>query len=292
MGEFEHLHQKAKDHLEDLHEDRIDYILSDWWIGYDEATEILTELDGLIRHPRNLRMPCRVIVGDSQNGKTTLLRRCIKLHGTELTEDNEPIVPALLFETPSAPDEGRLYSSILSSMFVAHRQDAAPELLLAKVIDRLTMLNVRLLMADEFHNMLQGTPRNQRQFLASLKSLLNVLKMPFIAAGTVDVVNALATDPQFVSRFEQLVLPQWGTNLTTRKMLKSLESLLPFPKPSDISDQEKAVLIIGASGGTLGGIVDIVKKAAVMATKNGTDSISIEVLRSVIATRAKRKTKG
>lgn len=292
MDDFKHLHQKAKDRLDDLPEDRIDYIRSDWWIGYDEATAILKEFNDLIQYPRNLRMPCRVLVGDSQNGKTTILRRCIKLHQVEVTDEEEVILPALFFETPSEPDEGRLYSNILSALGVAHRQDAAAEKLLAKVIDRMTLLNVRLLMADEFHNMLHGTPRNQRQFLASLKSLLNMLKMPFVAAGTVEVVNALSTDTQFVSRFEQLALPQWGTNQTTLKMLQSLESLLPFPKPSELAGREKAVLIIGASGNTLGGIVDIVKKAARAATEKGAESIGLETLQSAIAERNKRKIRG
>ena len=289
MNEFPHLNEKVALRVHDLPEERITFILSDQWVGYDEAKAILKEFEGLITHPRNMRMPCRVLVGDSQNGKTTLLRRCIKLHQPVHTEDEQIIFPALYFETPSEPDEGRLYSSILTALLVAHRQDAAPEKLLAKVVDRLTMLNVRLLMADEFHNMLQGTPRNQRQFLASLKSLLNMLQMPFVAAGTGEVTTALATDTQFVSRFEKLELPRWGDNKSTRRMIKSLESVLPFPKPSGLSTESMATLIVGASGGALGGIVDIIKKAGVAAINDQAESITLDTLRTVIAERARRK---
>jgi hypothetical protein len=292
MSDFPHLHEIAASKLNELPEDQIDYIKSDWWIGYDESNAILKEFDELIRYPRNNRMPCKVLVGDSQNGKTTLLRRCIKLHPVVQTDDEQIIFPAMLFETPSEPDEGRLYSSILSSLFVAHRQDAAPEKLLAKVVDRLTLLNVRLLMADEFHNMLQGTPRNQRQFLASLKSLLNILNMPLVVAGTNDVTNALSTDTQFVTRFEKLEMPRWGVNKTTIRMIKSMESLMPLAQPSQLYEREKAVLIIGASGNTLGGITDIVKKAGIAAIRKGDELIDLSTLKAVIAERNKRKING
>lgn len=185
MNEFPHLNEKVALRVLDLPEERIAFIQSDLWVGYDEAKAILQEFDDLIRYPRNLRMPCRVLVGELENGKTTLLRRCIKLHQPEYTADEQIILPVLYFETPSEPDEGRLYSSILTALAVAHRQDAAPEKLMAKVVDPLTMLNVRLLMADEFHNMLQGTPRSQRQFLVSLKSLLRTCsRCPSLRPGS------------------------------------------------------------------------------------------------------------
>lgn len=288
MNEFPHLNEQVALRVRDLPEERIDFIQSDQWVGYEEAKKILQEFDDLVRHPRNMRMPCRVLVGNSQNGKTTLLRRCCKLHPVEYTEDEQIVLPVLLFETPPEPDEGRLYSSILTALAVAHRQDAAPERLLAKVVDRLTLLNVRLLMADEFHNILQGTPRNQRQCLASLKSLLNTLKMPFVAAGISDVMTALATDTQFVSRFEKLELPKWGSNKPTRRMIMSLETVLPLAKPSGLAEEKMAIRIIGASGDTLGGIVDIVKKAAVAAIQNNKECIDMATLEAVIAERAKR----
>lgn len=49
-----------------------------------------------------------------------------------------------------------------------------------------------------------------------------MLKMPFVAAGISDVMTALATDTQFVTRFEKLELPKWGFNQSTLRMLKSL----------------------------------------------------------------------
>ncbi len=291
MDKYSHLHEHAIDKLHDMPEERIEYIQTDWWIGYDEAKGILKELDDLINHPRNLRMPCRALIGDSQNGKSTLLRRCFVHNEVKYTEDEQIIFPAIIFETPSEASEGRLYSNMLNALGVAHREDAAPVRLLAKVIDRMTTLNVRLLMADEFHNMLQDTPRNQRQFLASLKSLLNMLKLPFVAAGTQDVARALATDTQFVSRFEQLTLPRWGANETTLRMIGTMERLLPLPEPSGLTTQEKAVHIIGASGGTLGGVVDVVKKAGIAAILKGRNSIDLPILDEVIKKRNERKIK-
>ncbi|HQQ63867.1 MAG TPA: TniB family NTP-binding protein [Pseudomonadales bacterium] len=288
METTKHLHENALRRLNDSPGERIDFILSDWWIGYDEANIILTEMDRLITHPRNLRMPCLAMISEANNGKTTTLRRCLKLHGTEYTDDDQIVLPVLFFEAPPEPDEGRLYSSILSALAVAHRQDAAPEKLLAKVIERLTMLNVKLLMGDEFHNILQGTPRNHRQFLTALKSLLNQLKLPFVAAGTPEVITALSVDAQFVTRFEYLELPRWDINQTTLRMIKSIERQLPLSQPSGLAEKDKAIPIISSSGNTLGGIVNIVKRSAVAAIQNGQNFIDQATLETTINTLNKR----
>ncbi|MGA9393740.1 MAG: TniB family NTP-binding protein [Azonexus sp.] len=281
---FEHLLGAAKDAVLWTPEDRIEFINEDRWIGYSAATTILTEFSDLIDHPRNLRMPCRAIIGDPDNGKTMLLGQCIKRHPWRERDGEESHVAVLAFETPSAPDEGRLYSQILKALRVAHREDASPERLLAKVIERFSELGIRLLMADEFHNMLNGSAANQRQFLASLKSLINTLRVSFVAAGTQDVVRALATDSQFITRFEKLALPKWGINEETRSLLSSIETILPLAEPSALAnDKSIAVGIILGGQGTIGGMTRVVKRSAVAAIKAGKEKITKDIVDKVVS---------
>lgn len=287
---FDHLLGAAKDAVLCTPEDRIDFINEDRWIGYSASTNILTELTDLIDHPRNLRMPCRAIVGDPDNGKTMLLRRCITRHPSRERKNEVSYVAALLFETPSAPDEGRLYSQILKALLVAHREDAPPEKLLAKVIERVSELGIRLLMADEFHNMLHGSAAHQRQFLASLKSLINVLRVSFVAAGTQDVISALATDPQFITRFEKLTLPKWGTNEETRSLLTSLEQTLPLAEPSGLANnRDLALAVIHGGRGTIGGITGVAKKSAIAAIKAGKEKITKDIVDKTVDELRKRE---
>lgn len=281
---LDHLRGVAREAVLWTPEDRIDFINAERWIGYGAAKQVLTEVQDLIDFPRNLRMPCRAVVGDPNNGKTMLLKECTKRYPCkEETVDGECHLPILVFETPSQPKESRLYSSILTALRVAHREDASPEKLLPKVLEKMCDLGIRVLMADEFHNMLHGAAKDQRQFLASLKSLLNALRVAFVAAGTHDIITALATDGQFVTRFEKIVLPKWSINTESRRLLASLETTLPLAEPSGLANSvELAQSIVLGGRGTIGGITTLVKKAAIAAIRGGIEKIERDQIEAAI----------
>lgn len=281
---LDHLKGAARDAVLLTPADRIEFIKTERWIGYSAATSILSELTDLVDHPRNLRMPCLAIIGDPDNGKTMLLRRCIVRHPSRERGDEESHVAVLLFEMPPEPDEGRLYSQILRALLVAHRPDAPPEKLLAKVIERISELGIRLLMADEFHNMLNGSAAHQRQFLTSLKSLINMLQVAFAAAGTDDIVRALATDKQFITRFEKRKLPRWGVNEETRNFLASIESTLPLAEPSNLGNIPSLTrAIVEGGANTVGGIAKVTKKSAIATIKAGKEKITKEIVDQVVS---------
>jgi hypothetical protein len=286
---FDHLKPAAADAVLLTPEERIDFINQDRWIGYSAAKAVLDEVADLIRHPRNLRMPCRTIIGDPDNGKSMLLKECVERYPRVDGTSDDSHLPVLVFETPSQPDEGRLYSQMLKALRVAHREDAAPERLLPKVIEQCFDLNIRVLMADEFHNMLCGTPAHQRQFLASLKSLVNTLRVSFVAAGIVDVGRALAADGQFVTRFEQLSLPRWGFNEESLRLLASLEMMVPLAEPSGFAKRELAPTILSAGGGTIGGICRVVKKSAIAAIREKEEKVTLDLVKAVVEQMRSRK---
>jgi hypothetical protein len=287
---LDHLKGAAKDAVLLTPADRIEFIQTDRWIGYSAATNALTELDDLVDHPRNLRAQCLALIGEPDNGKSMLLRRCIARHPSRERGNEESHVAVLFFETPPEPDEGRLYSQILTALLVAHRPDAPPEKLLAKVIERISELGVRLLMADEFHNMLNGSSAHQRQFLASLKSLINTLRTSFVAAGTDDIIRALATDKQFITRFEKVKLPRWGVNEETRSFLASIESTLPLAEQSNLANSPSLTrAIVEGGANTVGGISKVTKKSAIAAIKAGQEKITKEIIDQVVSQRRERE---
>ena len=51
-----HLRAKAAEYLLRSDEERIDYIRSPKWVGYDGANEILDRLEALLEHPKSHRM--------------------------------------------------------------------------------------------------------------------------------------------------------------------------------------------------------------------------------------------
>ena len=75
-----HLLQKAAEYLDRPDAERIDYIRSPRWIGYPRAQGILDQLEKLLTHPKSHRMPNLLIVGDTNNGKTMLVKRFCSRH--------------------------------------------------------------------------------------------------------------------------------------------------------------------------------------------------------------------
>lgn len=56
------------------------------------------------------------------------------------------------------------------------------------------MTDVRLLVIDELHNLLSGSPGQQRRLLNLLRWLGNELQIPLVAVGTVEALRAVRSD--------------------------------------------------------------------------------------------------
>ena len=62
-------------------EERFEYISKTYWIDYPMASEILQKMEDLIRYEKGkLRVTSILLVGSSNNGKTSLLERFKTLH--------------------------------------------------------------------------------------------------------------------------------------------------------------------------------------------------------------------
>ena len=68
---------------------------------------------------------------------------------------------------------------------------------------------VRVLVFDEVHNLLAGSPREQRVILQLFRHLSNELKASLVCLGVADARDAIAGDVQLARRLDQLVLPRW-----------------------------------------------------------------------------------
>ena len=74
MQNFTHIHPKFQ-HIAVLSDaERIEFINTARWIGYQSAKDILQRLEDLFSFPKRPRMPNLMIVGESNNGKTTLIQ--------------------------------------------------------------------------------------------------------------------------------------------------------------------------------------------------------------------------
>lgn len=262
-------------------EERISFMDHPRWIGYDGAVSIIDTLQGLMHKPKRTRMPNLLLVGEPNNGKTTILERFYELCGKGYVNDDcEPVKPLILAESPTTADEKELYIAILERFFTPYRASDSKAKLRYQVIQLFRECHVNMLIIDEMHSLLTGTMRMQREVMNAIKLLCNELKIPIVGCGTRDAIQVLQTDPQHASRFTVISLPLWELNPKFQKLLKSFETVLPLKKESRLFEANKATLLHSISQGNLGNLHRLLVECARNAIDSGTEEITIEIIKS------------
>ena len=218
-------------------QERVRFMAEPRWIEYPRARSILETLKRMQDLPKRPRMPSLLIVGEPNNGKTTLVRTFQEQHGQGYVNDeDEPVKPVIIAEAPPVADEKGLYISILERFSAPYRESSAANALRMKAIRMLRYCNTKMLIIDELHSLLTGTSRQQRLVMNSLKMLCNELAIPIIGVGTREAVQVLHTDPQHASRFDVVELPVWKGNAEFQSLVASFERVLPLRKASGMHE--------------------------------------------------------
>ncbi|MBN9424578.1 MAG: AAA family ATPase [Candidatus Accumulibacter sp. 66-26] len=274
-----HLLQKAAAYLERPDQERITYIRSPRWIGYPRAQEILTQLENLLTHPKAHRMPNLLIVGDTNNGKTMLVRRFCNHHKPDDNPEGEAAkVPVLFVQAPPVPDEGRFYNAILELLFAPYKPGDRADRKQFQAIKLLRTVGLKMLVIDEIHHLLAGSMTKQKAFLNVIKYLGNELEVPIVGVGTRDAFRAIQTDLQLSNRFDQALLPRWANDEMFLRLLATFERSIPLRTPSNLTDGALADKIYSMSEGYLGEISRVLESAAVRAVETGLERIDKRLL--------------
>lgn len=278
MSNFPHLHPRVELELELPAAERIRAIRSARWIGYPAAKAILDRMEELLEFPQTHRMPCLLLVGDSNNGKTMLLKHFFKLHKFQDQPGQGASLPALYVQTPASPDERDLFASLLERLRLPHNRNSRGHVLRTQVEKAMRLLSVRILVLDEVHNILVGATLKQKQFLNTLKYLSNELQIPIVAAGTKDALQVTRTDDQIANRFEPMFLQTWKLDTEFRRLLASFEMMLPLRNPSNLAQEPLLGRIYMMSEGLIGEVSTILVRAAVAAVQSKEERITSATL--------------
>jgi len=261
--------------------DRIDAMKQAPWIGYDKAINIRQQMDALVRHPRIERMPNIALIGDSNNGKSYLLRNFCKRHYPEDNLNAERITkPVMMVQTPPTADEGRLYYTILEALWAAGSPNEPDVAKLHRIKLIFEKLDVKVLILDDVFNIGSGTPNNRRKFLNALRNLGITMKVSIIASGTPETLNILSVDPSIANRFKPIYLPRWKVDRIEEfaKFVISIESSLGLKKPCDFRNVEFLSQLIIHSEGILGETVALLHLMAEHAIRTQTETIGLPEL--------------
>ncbi|KVR92304.1 TniB family NTP-binding protein [Burkholderia vietnamiensis] len=281
-GALAHLLPAARQQAELGNDQRILGLLRDRWIDYPRATQALQQLERLFETPRRERMPCLLLHGDSNIGKTKITAKFRRAHPSEFDEKSGvERCPVVAMQMPPTPDQHRFYSGLLVELGAPHNAAsglAALERLAREILRR---MSPRMLVVDEVHHLLAGSYREQRASLNLLKFLANDLQISMVLVGTRDAVLALQTDTQMISRYVPFEIPRWRESDGLRRLLAAFERVLPLRKPSDLARREIVQFVLSASGGLTGEISTLLNNAAELSIRNGDEFIDITHLEHV-----------
>ncbi|MEZ5800050.1 MAG: TniB family NTP-binding protein [Nitratireductor sp.] len=261
-------------------ETRIRAIRSDRWVGFDRARRVLRHLDGLCDHPPSTRPPGLAIYGHSGMGKTMLVEKFKRDH-PPIIDHNTGVesMPVLAITLTSRPTERRIYGQILMAMGASINERLTLMELEIRTVLLLKSSNVRVLVFDEVHNLLAGTPREQRVILQLLRYLSNEIKASLVCLGVSEARDAIAGDTQLARRLDQFVLPRWKADEEFQELVTAILRSLPLRLPSALSSQSLRHLSRLGDGITAR-VFGILNELAIEAIQNGTERITDENIES------------
>ncbi|WP_419774400.1 TniB family NTP-binding protein [Halarcobacter sp.] len=263
-------------------EERIVFCKKDHWIGYKAAVKLIEILEDKFEDPPQMRHEGLLIYGDSNNGKTAILKKMYSLHKVKL----EPIqredvityeIPIIYFQAPTIPDESRLYSLILDELCVPYKHNDKIQTKAKLAEHYLHKLGTKMILIDEIHSALTGNLNKQRTFIDDLKQLSNRLSLTIILVGTREAHSALSIGSETGSRFPSLELPRWNNDRKFRSFIATYERCLPLKEASNLADNPDIInALFHQSEGLIGKTVNLLKKAAVKAIKSKREYIIVD----------------
>lgn len=274
MSKYDHLLDKAFYMLNAPKEDRIKYVNEDKWIGYPRAQHILERLEDFISYPQVERMPNLLIIGDSNNGKTQILKRFAARYPMYIDEDTYTNVQPIVFiSAPAKPDENAFLIRLLEEMIIPYAKNDSLEVKRQMAIRAMQNRKTKMLIIDEIQHIIAGSYNAQKGFLNSIKDLSNALKIPIVGAGIEDAFHAIQVDDQLANRFQVEVLERWkfdnkADRVRFAQLVASIETRLPLPKPSYLYKKPFVEQLHYLSDGLIGEVVLIIKQLASYAIKN------------------------
>ena len=274
-------------YLEMNDEERIYFIQKDKWIDYPLANKVLLKMQDIFNAPKSIRSRGMLLYGDSNNGKTAILKKFYRNFSKDeyIDEDGDLIhlMPIVYVISESSSDESVMFSKILSAMNVPvnHKEKVTKKK--EEVIYNLGIMKTKLIIIDEIQNVLQGPYNKMTQLITSLKTLNNTTAIPIILAGTQDAMSAISIDNQTKSRFKPLELPNWNNDENFSRFITTIEAMLPLKKASNLyQNYELLTYIHELSNGCIGEVIDILKDASIYAIRTKSEKITKKEIKEIL----------
>jgi hypothetical protein len=258
--------------------ERIAYIRAERWITYPRAAAILDQMQRLLDHPRNSRMPSLLIVGESGIGKTQLDLKFCRDHLARFDgESRRTVSPVVSIQMPAAPTDRLFYMTLLRAIGAVFSPRISTAEAMIMALRLYADLGVRMVTLDEAHNMLSGTFRDQRRILTQLRYLSNELRVSVVCFGIDTARDAISGDPQLARRFSLVELPAWEAGADLKALVSTLLRHLPLRNPS-VLDTAALQTVIRSTRGNTARVFQLFGDLAIAAIGSGDERITPEAI--------------
>ena len=279
---YPHLHPETVALLDCDDETRIHHASKAEFIEHSRAAQILAALDRLYRQPLQDRMDGLLIAGPTFCGKTSLARYFESNHPRDANLGGDHVIQPVAYTlAPDEPNVTRLIELILKAMGGAHLSNEKPETVRERMLTSAAACGLKVLLLDEIHGILNGTPKKQRLLMTTLKNLSNEMKINIVLLGTREAFIATMGAEELQTRFPVEWLPAWQQDDAEFKgLLRGFERQLPLRRPSNLKDFSARLYTL--CSGSLGWLSRLLTRAAEVAISTGEERITSQVLDRVV----------
>jgi type II secretory pathway predicted ATPase ExeA len=224
-------------------------------------------------------MPNLLIVGDTNIGKTMIVKKFQRMYPMDENRNGNAIVyPVLYIQAPPEPSITQFLNLILDEINAPFKPNDRKEKKKYQVLKILPQIGLKILIIDEIHHILAGSLNVQKQFINYIKFFGNQLEIPIVGVGILDAYHAVYNDEQLSNRFERVKLERWKYSEEYLKLLASFEKHINLKNRSNLIAEEISKKILLMSEGIIGEISTIINKAGVVAIETGEEKITIDIL--------------
>ena len=119
-----HLSPPVRELLRLNDETRIQALQRNRWIDYARGASVLDRLGRLLATPERDRMPCLLLHGESNIGKTQVVRKFMRDHPPSFDEQRGVERRQVIsMQMPPLPDQQRFYSALLFEIGAPHNRE-------------------------------------------------------------------------------------------------------------------------------------------------------------------------
>lgn len=279
---FSHLNPRARALVELPLAERIRSVLGDTIVIHPRLAEILNEADWMIREPAGFRARGLMVHASPGNGKSAIaeiLKRRYPVTASAVASDCTPPDCAIDISLAGARTTKAMLVRMLDSLKCPIGRGSITEQEL-RVHDVLRRCGCRLLILDETQDMLKGREAEQFRVIDVLKHLMNQLRLPILALGTADAVDAFRIDGHMQARFKPIELPAWSAGEEFAAFLRKYQEALPLRKRSNLDNPLIMKFLVTIGEGVLDPMLRRIKAAAIQAMVDGSERITLELLRT------------